>query len=394
MSEWPSVRLDDIADVTVGHVGPMVDEYRPNGVPFLRSQNVRPHLIDWTDMKFIDQDFNFRLGKSLLRPGDVVTVRTGKPGVTAVIPESIPVANCSDLVITRPGPRLDAQWFGYYMNAVAASHVAAHLVGAVQQHFNVGSAKALRVSLPPLRVQRGIAEVLGALDDKIAANTRTVSVALQLAASLVRQSSREGSSVALSELTELVTRGITPQYVEDEESPIVLNQKCVRGERASLGPSRRTAESTLRTDKLLRHGDVLVNSTGQGTLGRVARWTGNGRVTVDSHITLVRFDQSKVNPTFAGFATLPLATAIEALAEGSTGQTELRRAQLLDLTLRLPSMEVQSTVGLRLDELASSVDSLEVESERLAVTRDALLPLLMSGRVTVKDAESVVGEVL
>jgi type I restriction enzyme S subunit len=55
---------------------------------------------------------------------------------------------------------------------VASGHVAAHLVGAVQQHFNVGSARALRINLPPRHEQEAIAHMLGALDDKIELNRR------------------------------------------------------------------------------------------------------------------------------------------------------------------------------------------------------------------------------
>ena len=78
--EWPVVTLGDIAeDLTVGHVGPMASEYVPYGVPFLRSQNVEAYHINVSDVKFISPEFHAKLGKSSLRPGDVVIVRTGKP---------------------------------------------------------------------------------------------------------------------------------------------------------------------------------------------------------------------------------------------------------------------------------------------------------------------------
>ena len=98
--EWRNVALEDVAaDVTVGHVGPMASEYVERGIPFLRSQNVEPLRINDTDLKFITEDFHARLKKSALSPGDVVIVRTGKPGACAVVPATLSVANCSDLVI-------------------------------------------------------------------------------------------------------------------------------------------------------------------------------------------------------------------------------------------------------------------------------------------------------
>lgn len=172
-SEWREVALEDVADeLTVGYVGPMASEYVEDGIPFLRSLNVEPLVINKKDLKFITPEFHERIRKSRLTPGDVVIVRTGKPGACSVVPEWLTDANCSDLVIVRCGKELNNRFLAYYINTVASGHVAAHLVGAVQQHFNVGSARTLRINLPPLAEQKRIAEVLGALDDKIELNRR------------------------------------------------------------------------------------------------------------------------------------------------------------------------------------------------------------------------------
>lgn len=172
-SKWRDVALEDVADeLTVGYVGPMASEYVDDGIPFLRSLNVDPLRINKNDLKFITPEFHSRIRKSRLTPGDVVIVRTGKPGACSVVPGWLADANCSDLVIVRCGPQLDNRFLAYYVNTVACDHVAAHLVGAVQQHFNVGSARTLRLNLPPLAEQKAIASILGALDDKIELNRR------------------------------------------------------------------------------------------------------------------------------------------------------------------------------------------------------------------------------
>jgi len=171
--EWRDVALEDVAtELTVGFVGSMASEYVDQGIPFLRSLNVDPLRINTNDLKFITPEFHRRIRKSRLTPGDVVIVRTGKPGACSVVPEWLADANCSDLVIVRCGPQLNNRFLAYYVNTVASVHVEAHLVGAVQQHFNVGSARAMRINLPSLPEQRAIASILGALDDKIELNRR------------------------------------------------------------------------------------------------------------------------------------------------------------------------------------------------------------------------------
>jgi type I restriction enzyme S subunit len=232
--------------------------------------------------------------------------------------------------------------------------------------------------------------VLGALDDKIAANTKLVQASATLTQAVFTDAVREADdAAALSEITGLLSRGVSPKYSDVEETVVVLNQKCIRDQRVNLDPARRALISKVREDKLLRMDDVLVNSTGQGTLGRVARWTQSDSVTVDSHITIVRFDPAKVDPVCAGMALLSLQETIVEMGEGSTGQTELSRTELGKLRMRLPKRSLQSELGRRFT-LTSEMEQVHLrENQILAATRDLLVPQLMSGKLRVKDAEKV-----
>jgi type I restriction enzyme S subunit len=164
----------------------MANEYVAEGIPFLRSLNVEPFAINPTDIEYISQEFHERLKKSSLHPGDVIVVRTGRTGACAVIPEWLPEANCSDLVIIRPGENLNPRFLMYYLNSAAIGHINAHLVGAVQQHFNVASAKQILLHLPSLAEQEAIAEMLGALDDKIELNRKMNATLDELARTIFR----------------------------------------------------------------------------------------------------------------------------------------------------------------------------------------------------------------
>jgi len=145
----------------------MASEDVDDGVPFLRSLNVEPFGINTSDLKFVSTDFHQRIKKSALRPGDVVIVRTGKPGTCAVIPEWLNDANCSDLVIARCGAEIRPRFLCYWINSAAAHHISSHLVGAVQQHFNVGAAKKMLVATPSLFAQDQVISILGSIDDRI-----------------------------------------------------------------------------------------------------------------------------------------------------------------------------------------------------------------------------------
>jgi type I restriction enzyme S subunit len=141
--------------VTVGYVGPMAEEYVERGIPLLRSLNVRRGRIDLHDLKFVSPQFHAKLSKSAIRAGDVVTVRTGQPGTTAVVPKSLGEANCADLIVMTCGPRLDPQYLSEALNIwLGDAESIQGQVGAIQIHFNIGRAKELQLPIPPLALQR------------------------------------------------------------------------------------------------------------------------------------------------------------------------------------------------------------------------------------------------
>jgi len=152
------VRLQEACmDITVGHVGPMASFYQRTGVPFLRSQNIKPLELDLSNVAFIDEEFDAKLAKSRLAPGDVAIVRTGYPGTAAVIPLSLQAANCANLVIARPGPRLSPDFLAFFLNSrFGRSAVSGNLTGAAQKHFNVTAAKQVFMPLPELPLQETI----------------------------------------------------------------------------------------------------------------------------------------------------------------------------------------------------------------------------------------------
>ena len=84
-------------------------------------------------------------------------------------------------------------------------------------------------------------------------------------------------------ISSLVTRGIAPKY-DDSSDQIVLNQKCIRDHTIDISLSRRHLPKKIN-EKWISKGDLLINSTGTGTLGRVAQvWFEANNMTVDSHV--------------------------------------------------------------------------------------------------------------
>ena len=147
-------------EITVGIVIRPSQYYREVGIPMLRSANVRSDQIVLDDLKFMSSADHHRMSKTSVKPGDLVTVRTGYPGTTAVIPQELPEANCIDIIVSRPGPRVVSEYLALWINSdFGKGQVLKVQGGLAQQHFNVSEMNSLRVALPPHSEQKKIVEL-------------------------------------------------------------------------------------------------------------------------------------------------------------------------------------------------------------------------------------------
>ncbi|MCV9387430.1 restriction endonuclease subunit S [Reichenbachiella ulvae] len=187
---------------------------------------------------------------------------------------------------------------------------------------------------------------------------------------------------ALGEITTELRRGISPKYIE-EGGVLVLNQKCIRNHEVDFSLGRRNDPTKKKVDgRLLQVGDMVVNSTGTGTLGRVANIKSLSEpTTIDSHVTVLRPDTEKVCSNYFNGIIFSIEKFIEDMGEGSTGQTELSRARLSEVNVLLASNEIQEIMDLQLHSVYKKQDANQKQILTLTQLRDALLPQLISGRV-------------
>lgn len=176
----------------------------------------------------------------------------------------------------------------------------------------------------------------------------------------------------LGELTSYIAKGIPPKYIEETgpESIRVLNQKCNRNNRISYYESRLhdNMAKKVPADKMLKDYDILINSTGTGTAGRVAQiWHVPEPTTFDGHMILLR-PTKEIDPLYYGYAIQSLQTQIESFAEGSTGQTEINRQRLQnEIFIEFPdSLEKQKAIGQMLRNLDEKILNNEAINENLA----------------------------
>ena len=102
-----------------------------------------------------------------------------------------------------------------------------------------------------------------------------------------------------------MSRGVTPLY--SDSGVCILNQKCIRNNKVSFDKAQYTDENRkYPRDKYIQKGDILVNSTGTGTLGRVAIYEEDFPALCDSHITIIRLKQKtddglRISPRYVDY---------------------------------------------------------------------------------------------
>jgi len=311
-------------------------------------------------------------------------------------------------------PGIEKQFLYQLLNTDAVrGQIKGSATGSTVRHTAPDRIYAVKVTVPPLLTQRKIAVILSAYDDLIENNLRRIKILYEMAQNLYcewfvkfrfpgHQNARfidsplgripEGWEVTtIGNVTSYISRGLSPRY-EDSSISVVINQKCIRGHKLDLGFARRHS-SRIAPEKYLHFGDILINSTGIGTLGRVAQvYTALSDTTVDTHVSIVR-PQSSEDIDYLGLALMDMESHFDLLGAGATGQTELRKDRISETEIILPPLDLRNGFSSMVAPIRRLGISLLAKNTTLRRTRDLLLPRLISGEVDVSELDITVPDV-
>lgn len=159
-AHWKLLRLKQISHRISGRLVYQPAQYfSDEGVPFIMGNNVTERGIVLDQTKFIPPEVNARFAHHALREGDVVMVRVGAPGVTAVVGPEAAGLNCGSLMIVRRNPAFHSPWLAAVMNSpVVRAQIDLVQYGAAQEQINITDAVNFWIPTPPLEEQQRIAE--------------------------------------------------------------------------------------------------------------------------------------------------------------------------------------------------------------------------------------------
>jgi type I restriction enzyme S subunit len=427
---WIWKNLSELVDPNRGICYGIVQpgKHDPIGVPMVNTGDVFDGNVA-RDIAFkVSTDLHSKFRRSTLRGGELLVTLVGANfGRVAIAPERFKGFNCSRAVGVVPLIE-DAKYVMFALRSPLTRHLMDTWANTTAQPtFNLKDLGNLPIPLPPKFEREVIAEAIGAFDDRInllrETNTTLEAIAQALfkfwfvdfdpvhakmqglapegideATAALFPDSFEDSELGpvpkgwrietLGDVCSYLNRGISPKYLE-EGGVLVINQKCIRDFSVDYSKARRHDSAQRKIDgRQVEVGDILVNSTGVGTLGRVAQVLTLDEVTiVDSHVTVVRAGE-KLSWPYLGQWMIRQQPNIEAMGEGSTGQTELARSKLAVLPILVPSADALMAFDALVKSLKERVAVNEAGASGLAKLRDTLLPRLISGQLRISEAQN------
>lgn len=374
--------LGDISElITDGDHGSA--DYQDEGIPFLLSENVKEGWIDTSDIRYISAAHHKKLTRSSLAAGDVVVTKTGAYfGKSAVIPPNFGEAN----TIAHVGKiTLKSDFDPYYVstflncaygyaqlrrrgikatrpeiklvefNDIEIVFPGCQLIQNLRAVIEEANLSRLRASEIQLKAETYLLSELGFSDSNTPHPLTYVARSSELLSAgrwdaqyfqpkyhyLLNKLNATRAAVALGEVLDVNTRGRQPQYADQGFK--VVNSRHVRKNRVVLDEQNRLA-CPAEGNVQIECGDVLLNGTGVGTIGRAAPYTHNTAALPDNHVTILR--TKSLDPIYlSAFLNSPIGQLqIERFIRGSSGQIELYPSDIAKLVAWKAAPSIQETV--------------------------------------------------
>jgi type I restriction enzyme S subunit len=379
MAEWVEVRFGEVTDNFDGQRIPVKEaDRRPGPYPYYGASGVVDHI----DAYLFD-------GEYLLIAEDGENLRTRNTPVAFLARGKFWVNNHAHIV--RGNGNADTRFLMY---ALRKADVSAYLTGSTMPKLTQGNLNRIPIVLPPLREQRAIARVLGALDDKIELNRRMNETLEAMARALFKEWFVDGMSPSwrigrVGDALALHRDSVDPQMAPEQ----AFAHYSIPAYDAGGMPSIELG-SEIKSQKSRVPIDAVLISKLNPEIARV--WlpaVRNG----DNAVCSTEFMVAMPKPPFSSAFVYCLARS-EAFRATLTGMVtgtskshqRVKPDAMLDMDMAVPNDDILIRFDRIVTPTLQRVQQARAESLTLAALRDTLLPKLISGELRVKDAEKIV----
>lgn len=362
-------------------------DYVATGTPVIRGQNMGERWIGG-EFVFVSDEKAGELSANTARPGDLVFTQRGTLGQVAIVPTQPYdryIVSQSQMKLTVDSGQADTLFLYYYFHSPEQQdYIIRNAVQVGVPHTNLEHLRTTPLCLPPLLEQRAIAEVLGALDDKIELNRRMNKTLEKMAQAVFREwliSGKQAGSWTtgkLGEIAAIVRRATRPDELPCD-TPYIGLEHMPRGSIA-LGEWGNASEVTSNKFSF-REGEFLF-----GKLRPYFHKVGVAPVDGVSSTDILVIAPREHDYYGAVLGHISSPELIEFTTAASTG-TKMPRTSWDDIAryeIPLPPRDAARQFTEFIKPVIALIRANLLQSRTLAALRGTLLPKLMSGEVRVK----------
>lgn len=380
-TQYPRERLKRNYDIIKGITYDKDDQvYRETSNVILTADNITlNNNFEVTKKVFLDESFKANEAAKLNKDDIFICMSSGSRshvGKVAYISEEVPYYAGGFMGIIREnefGKKAHNLLPKYVFSILSSYNTRTYMsnicTGANIKNLNDSDVD-IKIPIPPTKVQEKIINEIELVETE--ENSKIVKHA-NLRGKLKKAEWFSYDLERLEKLTNMVQRGKSAKY--GTSSIQIIKSGQARGYN-NFDFSKRyyVSDSFISDERNLQKGDILINSTGVGTAGRVTLFDLDGDFVVDSHITIVRLNQEKVLPKYVLYALANIGFKnIEAMATGQSGQIELALPTVNSIRIPLPDIKTQKDIVSEIEEIEKEMNILEREISEMEEQKNKIL---------------------
>lgn len=384
---WEVARLEAIADrIMVGIASAATHAYRTSGVPLFRNQNIKAGFLNDRELLFVEHAYEETFHNKRLRAGDLLTARTGYPGVTCVVPAAYEAAQSFTTLITRPKRDVvDSRFLCHFVNSdIGQAFFDKSQIGGAQKNVNAGTLRGMPVPVPPLPEQQAIAAALSDVDALLGSVERLITKKRDLKNAAMRQLLTGQTRLpGFSSKWKTESLGHVAAIRNDKVMPTLVDPStpCVELEHVGQADGRlyscATANNSTSSKYRFRSGDVLF-----GRLRPYLRkfWLADRDGICTTEIWPLRVDDQVA---FNGFLHAVVQTPQFVDAASVSYGTHMPRADwgiVKNFAVHLPPLDEQRAIATAIADMDAECADLERRRDKTRLLKQGMMQELLTGR--------------
>lgn len=331
-----------------------------------------------SNIKYVPENFYKNATKGKVLCNDILICKDGAlTGKLCILPNDLPFTEAminEHIFIVRANPKMALQkyLFVFLFSDIGQKLLKSNITGQAQGGLNATNLKNIKIPLPPLDIQQEIVDEVEKIDNKIEKLNMNFEEVKKKICSLINSVFDNYDLKRIGDYTTFIKRGKTAKYGNSNIQIIKSGQ--ARGYMKFDFSQRYYVDEKFTSDErnLIKE-DILINSTGVGTAGRVTLFNLDGNYVVDSHITIVRLNKKQLLPQFALYALAHIGfSTIEKMATGQSGQIELSIDTIKGIKIPVPLISEQQKIVSEivkyenlLENAKNQINKLEIEKKNI-----------------------------